>query len=423
MPSLREPFRHPTFVRFFAGQATSLLGDYVFILALPWQVLVLTGSGVDLGVVLAVFSASQVAFLLFGGIIVDRVDRRALVVAMDVISGVLTGALAALGLAGVLQVAHLYAFAVLFGVASAVSMPALSAFLPETVPPAAIQSANSLYQGSRTIASIAGPALGAAIIASAGANAVLGTAAAFAFDAGTFLVSAALLATARREGNPRPAPEAKGSMLAQARDGWRYVARVPWLWITVLLFAFVNLAEAGPRNVVLPAYVGVDLGGKEVALGAVLSAAALGSLVGYFAPGFLPPIKRRGLVAYLATAAGGGTLVLWSLTTNLYAIYAVSFLHGLSWSLFGLMWQTALMEQVREDMRGRVFSLDALGSFILLPLSMAGAGALSAAAGPPFVFLVGGLSIVVLAGVGLAYRPAHVFEGPEPREAVGTPGR
>src|SRR3970282_339216 len=106
--------------------------------------------------------------------------------------------------------------------------------------------------------------------------------------------------TVRRAASaPPPAvPKLRPSMIAQAREGWRYVARVPWLWITILLFALVNAAEAGPRNVVLPTFGAVGLRGGSTAIGLVLSTMALGSLVGYLMPGFLPPIRSRGLVAY-----------------------------------------------------------------------------------------------------------------------------
>ncbi|HLE46271.1 MAG TPA: MFS transporter, partial [Thermoplasmata archaeon] len=94
MPSLRAPFRHPTFVRYFAGQAVSQVGDFVFYVALPWQVLLLTGSAAALGEVFAVFFAAQIAFLLVGGIIVDRFPRRTLVVLSDALQGLLTAAVA-----------------------------------------------------------------------------------------------------------------------------------------------------------------------------------------------------------------------------------------------------------------------------------------------------------------------------------------
>src|SRR5439155_12318831 len=199
MPSLRAPFRHPMFRRYFAGQAISQVGDFVFFVALPWQVLVLTGSAAELGGVYSTYFAAQLLLLLAGGVLTDRVSRRALVVLSDVLQGILVGVVALLAGTGSLAIGHLYVFGALFGAAQAFAMPALSAFLPETVPKADLQAANSVYQGTRTLALIGGPALGALLIA------VGGTTTAFAFDAVSFAVSATLLWSARGGvSTPRP---------------------------------------------------------------------------------------------------------------------------------------------------------------------------------------------------------------------------
>ncbi len=407
MPSLRAPFRHPMFRRYFAGQAISQVGDFVFFVALPWQVLVLTGSAADLGGVFSTYFAAQLILLLAGGVLTDRVSRRTLVVLSDVLQGILVGAIAVLAGTGTLAIGHLYVFGALFGAAQAFAMPALSAFLPETVPKADLQAANSVYQGTRTLAFIGGPALGALLIA------LGGTTAAFAFDAVSFAVSAALLWSAR--GSPRTTGprERKPSVFVQVREGWRYVTRVPWLWITILVFAIVNAAEAGPRGIVLPAFVALDLGGGPTAIGLVLSSMAAGSLLGFFLPNVLPAIRRRGLVAYVATALFGVSIALMAFSQDLVGILALSFVHGIAVAVFSLMWQTAMMEQVREDIRGRVFSLDELGSFVLLPFSFFVCGILTVLYGPRLVLLAGGLIVIVCAAVGLLYPPAHTFESPK----------
>src|SRR2546426_4084634 len=110
MPDLRAPFRHPMFRRYFAGQAISQVGDFVFFVALPWQVLVLTGSAADLGGGFSGYFAAQLILLIVGGVLVDPVPRRARVVLSDVLQGLLVGAIALLAGAGTLGIAHLYMF-------------------------------------------------------------------------------------------------------------------------------------------------------------------------------------------------------------------------------------------------------------------------------------------------------------------------
>src|SRR2546428_652848 len=253
MSSLRAPFRHPMFRRYFAGQAISQVGDFVFFVALPWQVLVLTGSAADLGGVYSTYFAAQLILLLAGGVLTDRVSRRTLVVLSDVLQGILVGAVAPL------------------------------------------------------------------------------------------------------------ARDRKPPVIVQVREGWRYVARVPWLWITILVFAIVNAAEAGPRGVVLPAFVGLDLGGGYAAIGLVLSTMAAGSLLGFFLPNFLPSIRHRGLVAYIPTAVFGVSIALMAFSPHLTGILALGFFHGVAVAVFSPLWRTAMMGQVPEGIRGRVFRPGRLG--------------------------------------------------------------
>src|SRR3989442_7290834 len=264
MPGLRAPFRHPMFRRYFAGQAISQVGDFVFFVALPWQVLVLTGSAADLGGVASTYFAAQLILLLAGGVLTDRVPRRTLVVLSDMLQGVLVGAVAVFAGTSTITIGHMYVFGALFGAAQAFAMPALGAFLPETVPKPDLQAANTLYQGTRSLALIGGPALGALLIA------LGGTSAAFAFDAISFAVSATLLWSARGGAGAPRARERKPPVIVQVRDGGRYVARVPWLWITILVLAIGNAAEAGPRGVVLPAFVALGRPGGPTANGLLL---------------------------------------------------------------------------------------------------------------------------------------------------------
>src|SRR3989454_7934946 len=322
MPSLRAPFRHPMFRRYFAGQAISQVGDFVFFVALPWQVLVLTGSAADLGGVASTYFAAQFILLLAGGVLTDRVPRRTHVVLSDMLQGILVGAVAVFAGTSTVTIAHMYVFGALFGAAQAFAMPALGAFLPETVPKADLQAANTLYQGTRTLALIGGPALGALLIA------LGGTTAAFAFDAISFAVSATLLWSARG-GAPTLRPrERKPSVLVQVREGWRYTARVPWLWITILVFAIVNAAEAGPRGVVLPAFVALALRARATARGVVLSPSARGVVPWVLHRDLVPKIRHRGLVAYVATAFFGASSALMAFSPNLLGILSIGLCPG-----------------------------------------------------------------------------------------------
>lgn len=405
---LFAPLRSPLFRRFFLGQGVSQLGDSVFFVALQWQVISTGGGPAEVGWVGGAYMGAQVALLLAGGVIVDRFPRRLVLVTSDVLQGLAAAALALVAFSGLATFPALVAFAAFFGAAQAFAMPALGAYVPETVPPSLLTPANSLYQGTRTVSMIAGPALAAALIALAG------TGAAFALNAASFAVSAALLASARappRLDVPPVAP--RGSPLRDVKDGIRYVARHPWLWITILVFTVFNAAEAGPRNAVLPVFAARDLGAGVNGLALLLSAHATGALVGFLALGTLPPVKRRGLVGYASIVVTGLTLLGLAFATTLWQALLLAAVRGVTFATFGIMWETSVQDQVDERVRGRVLSLDMLGSFALLPFAIPLAGAIGEAFGARATFLVASFVLFACGLVGLAYRPARGFTARE----------
>lgn len=398
---LWDALRHRDFRLFYLGQSVSLVGDMVFYVALSWQVLELGGDATRLGIVLGAYMAAQVALLVVGGVVVDRFRRRNLLLASDVTQGTLVLALAALGFAGLLTFPLLVVFAILFGAAAAVAMPAMSAFVPETVPGHALASANSLYHGTRTVAMVAGPALGGLVIG------VAGTAAAFALDAATFAVSIGFLVLTRGA----PAPDVAGrTLVGDVREGFRYVLGVPWLWITIALFAVLNVAEAGPRNVSLPVLVADDLALDAGALGLVLSVQAIGGFLALLVVGSRPPSpERRGLVAYGAVVAAGVAFAAWAAAPGVAMLCAFAALKSAAMAVFTVTWETAIGDSVDPRVRGRVLSLDMLGSFVLLPVSMAATGAFTDAYGARLAFAIGGALIVACGLVGVLVPRARSF--------------
>lgn len=160
-----------------------------------------TGSAAAMGGVLICASAPMLLFLLLGGVAVDRIPRAQVMLASDLARCLLVGALAGLALDHQLALWHVYAASLAFGVVDAFFQPAYSAMVPEVAPAGALPGANALTSLSAQAGRIAGPALGAALVAAGG------TSLAFALDGISFAASAACLvplsglpAPARREG-------------------------------------------------------------------------------------------------------------------------------------------------------------------------------------------------------------------------------
>jgi hypothetical protein len=271
--SILRALRCRPFALLWTGQTISRLGDSLYRIALAWWVLEETGSAEAMGTVLLFSFAPMLLFLLVGGVVVYRLPRLKVMFAADLLNGAVVGVVAYLAATGRLQVVHVYAASAVFGMAEAFFFPAYNASIPQIVPAESLPSANSLTSLSWQLSSVVGPALGATIVATAGVPA------AFALDSASFLVSAMFLVPMLGVlAAPRPSA-AKPSGLADLRQGLGLVLSKPWLWVSIGVFAFINVTDSGPRNVALPFLIHDQLGLEVNALGMVSGITAVGSVL------------------------------------------------------------------------------------------------------------------------------------------------
>jgi MFS family permease len=181
------------------------------------------------------------------------------------------------------------------------------------------------------------------------------------------------------------------------RDGLRTVLASPWLWVSILAFAFLNVTDAGPRNIALPFLIHDHLGLDVKALGLVASVFSIGSITGAVVLGRVKRLRRRGRLMYGAAALGGLMIALYGLAPNLAVLLGAAFIYGVSFSAVALIWTNTLQEMVPQEKLGRVSSIDALGSFVLMPVGFALAGLMTDRIGPALVFVIGGSATVALA--------------------------
>jgi hypothetical protein len=166
---LFAPLKHRDFRLLWTGMAVSLLGDGIFFVALAWQVYTLSDVPTALAVVGIAMTVPTIAFLLLGGVISDRFDRRRVMLAADVLRGIAVGTIATLSLTGALRLWHVVVLAALYSVGTAFFNPAFDAIVPELLPIESLPQANSLDQFIRPVAMrLAGPALGGLVIAQLG---------------------------------------------------------------------------------------------------------------------------------------------------------------------------------------------------------------------------------------------------------------
>jgi len=404
---LLAPLRSRDFRLLWSGACVSLLGDGAFLVALAWQVYALSGAATAMSLVGIAMTVPTIVFLLVGGVASDRLDRRRIMLAADVVRALAVGLLAALTLTGALELWHVIVLVVAYGTGAAFFAPAFDAIVPELVPAEHLAQANALEQIVRPLAMrLAGPAIGGMLVGAFGA----GTA--FALDAASFLVSAAaLLAMRRGARNPVPAGV---SVIADLRAGWGFVRRHTWLWATFASAAIAYLCFMGPVEVLLPLVVKQDLGGSAADLGIVFAAGGLGSVACAVVLGGRG-LPRRDItfmyvawtLATLAVAGYGFATAVWQLMLASLAFNALE-------TAGTIVWATAKQRHVPGDMLGRVSSLDWLISIGLLPLSFALTGPLSAAIGTQGTLMAAGAVGAVVTFAALWLPGMRVVEGRAP---------
>jgi MFS family permease len=402
--ALLRPLTIRDFRFLWTGMAVSLIGDGVFFVALAWQVYLLSDSQSALAAVGVAYTIPLVGFLLVGGIVSDRFDRRKVMIFGDVVRGVAVAGMAALSIAGVIELWHVVGLAVLFGVGEAFFAPAFGAVVPDIVPPHLILEANALDYFVRPIGlTLIGPAAGGLVIDAWGPGA------AFGFDAVSFFFSASMLLAM----TPRPLERdaAEAGAWQQTKEGFAFVRSQPWLWGTLSAAALYLLVAYGPDEVVLPHIVKFQLGGDAGDLGLVLAAGGIGAVLAAAVLGQRGLPKRHVLVMYLFWIVGGAVLAGYAFVTNLGQAAAIRFVSEAGAAGGMVVWATMMHRLVPQEMRGRVSSFDWFISVSLLPLSFAITGPVAAAIGDDATMIIAGVGGALVTLAFLAVPGMRATEG------------
>jgi len=389
---LLRPLRERDFALLWTGMTVSLLGDGIYLVAVAWQVYDLSDDPAALALVGLAWTSGMVAFLLFGGIVSDRVERRRVMIAADLVRAAVLAAIGALSVAGVLQVWHLAVLVVLFGAGEAFFGPAFSALIPDILTGERLVDANALEQLVREgAATLLGPAVGGAVVALVGA----GTA--FLIDAGTFLFSAGCILALRVRSVQ--VGRAARSARREIGEGVAFARSQPWLWATLVMASVSLLAFMGPLDVLVPYVIRNDLGSGAGAFGAVLAAGGAGSVAASIV------LSQRGLprryLTFMYSVWGGGTLAFvgYAFATHVWHMAVLAVVFGASDALGMIVWRTLMQTRVPPELRGRVTSLDWFVSIALAPLSFALTGPVSSAIGVDATLILAGIVPAVVTAV------------------------
>src|SRR6266850_1549865 len=381
LPDLSPLRRHRSFRVLWFGQLVSNVGTQMRLVALPYQIYVITGSPFHVGL-LGLFQAIPLITLpLLGGVLADRVDRRRVLIATQTGLAASSLVLALVTQLGYSELWVLYALTAVSASFSAFDQPARGALVPTLVERSDLPAAIALNQMLYQTAAVVGPAIGGVVIASSG------VAAAYWVDAITFgaAIAAAVAITA-----PRQALAAPQSIVSSLVEGVMYVVRQRLLFSTMVL----DLAAMffGSIRALMPYYAEQVFKVGAAGLGLLFAAPGVGALVAVVTSGWVSRVRRPGVATLVVVCLWGIAIASFGLMTEGLFVLALVLLALAEAAdvLSAIFRSTILQGVVREELRGRLTAMNGLFVIGGPNLGQVRAGSVAALVSPPFAVVSGG---------------------------------
>jgi DHA3 family macrolide efflux protein-like MFS transporter len=357
------------FLILWQGQLVSFFGDVVYAIALGFWILQTTGSTALMGALLAATSLPRVLASPFAGVLVDRTDRKRLLIAMDLVRGTAVVLVALAGSAGVLRIWMVFAAGVLIGLGGAFFSPAVTSVLPEIVPRDRLVQANASYSLISTGSSVLGNSAGGFLFQ------LLGAPILFLVNGLSYLVSAATLLFVRIPKHPPVSVERH--FFAELGDGLKLVIRMRGLRNLFLAAGLLNFFGVMGLTLIMPFFQ------RTPGLGPARYGLAMAGMTGGMVLGFLassaakiPPAARFRTFAVCAYIQGLG-LTIFPQARGFGLMVALGILSGIANAILNSFIMAIVQMTVPRTMLGKASALLMTLSGGLIPLSMAAGGILA----------------------------------------------
>ena len=396
LPDLTPLRRHRSFRLLWFGQLVSNVGTQMRLVALPYQIYVLTGSVFHVGL-LGLFQAIPLIGLpLLGGVLADRADRRRVLIATQ--SGLMATSLvlAIVTQLGSTELWVLYALTAISAAFSAFDQPARGALVPTLVDRAELPAAMALTQVLYQTAGVVGPAVGGVLIAS------YGVAAAYWIDAITFAaaIAAAIALTA-----PKQVVAVRQSVMESLVEGLTYVVRNRLLFSEMVIDLLAMFF--GSVRALMPFYAEQVFKVGPQGLGLLYAAPGVGAFIAAVTSGWVSRVRRVGVAVIVAVCAWGLAIAAFGLMTEgmfALALVLVALAEGAD-VLSAIFRNIILQGAVREDLRGRLTAIHGLFVIGGPNVGQVRAGAVAALVSPQLSVISGGLACIVSAFAVVMWAP------------------
>jgi len=388
LPDLSPLRRHRSFRLLWFGQLVSNVGTQMRLVALPYQIYLLTGSPFHVGL-LGLFQAIPLISLpLLGGVLADRADRRRVLIATQ--SGLIASSLvlAVVTQFGSTELWILYSLTAISASFSAFDQPARGALVPNLVERAELPAAIALNQMLYQTAAIVGPAVGGLVIAS------YGVAAAYWIDAVTF---AAAIAAAVALRAPKQVVALPQSVMESLVEGLTYVVRNRLLFSEMVIDLLAMFF--GSVRALMPFYAEQVFKVGAQGLGLLFAAPGVGALIAVVTSGWVSRVRRVGVAVIVAVCSWGLAISAFGLMTEgMFALALVLVALAEAADVLSAIFRNVILQgAVREELRGRLTAIHGLFVIGGPNLGQVRAGAMAALVSPQFSVISGGLACILSA--------------------------
>ncbi|WP_406246179.1 MFS transporter [Microbacterium sp. M] len=372
---------------FFIARAITMTTGSMSSIALAFAVLEIDNDARSLSYVLAAFTVSNIVFILFGGVVADRMPRALVIQTCYVIDILSVGAMATLLFTGTATVPLLVMLSIVTGASTAFVMPAMQGIIPQLTTPEHLQQANAMLSFVRSTVTIGGPIIAGILVTA------VGPAWAMVVQVVGWLVAIPVLALVKL---PPPASNGGSTLFHDLRLGWNEFWSRTWLWTIVLAFMVMNAIHVGAWSVAGPYIAKNDERLGIAGWGWVLSAEGVGILLMTLVLMWVP-LKRPLRLGMIGMAMFAIPLTMLGVHPAVVLLAIAAFLAGVGHEVFSTGWNVAMMENIPVDRLSRVSSYDMLGSFVVMPIGTLIYGWLITHADVSTVLIASGVLYAVIA--------------------------
>ncbi|WUV73082.1 MFS transporter [Streptomyces sp. NBC_01477] len=380
---------------YFTARSVAMLGDTMLPVALSAGLLSYGYSAGDIGLVMAAASACFAGFVIFGGVLADRFNARAMMIGSDLVRVCTQSTAAFLFLTHSVRLWEVLVIAVVNGTCAATFQPGVASTVVRVAHD--VQGANAVTRTAESAAGLAGPALAGVLVGFTSPGVV------FAVHAATYLTSGLCLLFLRlAPPPPRAAADGTGTRTtfrADLGEGWREFRARTWMWAVILVWTIYTMCVMGPfiplaAGQIIPAHGAGAYGLVNSALGA---GTAVGALLAMRLRADRP--LRAGSFGVFAVALMPASV---GLDLPVAGICGCLFVAGIGWAFWGVNWATTVQTQVPGDILNRIHAYEVAGSVAMFPVGQALAGPAAAVFGTRHVLQAGGAIALAVGGTLLA---------------------